>query len=118
MKIKSLLFVIIGIIIFSSCGNNSGRQSAPFNTQYGKPVGMVQLWTIDSSGAEPGSAAFELYKDSGNYYVKFLNRHYRLSRTRPFRAGDAILTYEFTSVEGYQYYLEDVTDEDTWFFRL
>lgn len=118
MKIKSIIYIILGITLLTSCGSNNSSQNKPYDTPYGNSVGLVQLWTVDSSGAEAGTNPFQLYESNGEYYVRFLGKYYRLYRTRAFYAGQAILTHEFTSVEGYHYYLEDVTNEDTWFFRV
>lgn len=123
MKIKSLFCTVTVLsLLLSSCGNNSNTSGSnyghPVDTTYGSPVALVQLWAIDINGVEPGLDPVELYKDAGNYYVKFLGKYYQLSRIRPFSAGNTILTHGFTTVEGYQYYLEDITDDDTWFFDL
>ena len=122
MKIKSLLCLVAGLtIILSSCGNDNntkGNYGRPVDTTHGKPVALVQLWSITCEGPETGLETFSLYKDNGCYYVEFYGRYYQLSRVRPFSAGDTILTYGFTTVEGYQYYLEDVTDDETWFFDM
>lgn len=118
MKIKSLLSILLGIILFSSCANGSESQGQKMDTTHGYPIGLVWLWTVDSDGPDSGTAMFELFQDSGTYYVKFYGKYYPLSRIRSYDTGNGVLTHTFTTVEGYQYYLEDVMDDETWGFDL
>lgn len=124
MKTKSLLYLIVGLTLtmtLPSCDNSSnvkGNYGQPVDKSHGSPIALVQLWTIGTYGPESGLATFELYKDNGSYYVKFYGKYYQLSRVRAFSADGAILTHGFRTVEGYQYYLEDVTDDETWFYDL
>lgn len=118
MKTKTIFYILLGCCLLLSCGNGESKPGQSNNDPYGSSVGLVQLWTVDSSGAEMGTATFELYEDSGNYYVKFYGTYYKLFRIREFSTGRTTLMYKFKTTEGYHYYLEDVTNEDTYFFRL
>lgn len=118
MKIKSLLSILLGIMLLSSCANTNEGQGQKIDTTHGYPIGLVWLWTVDSDGPDSGTAMFELFQDCGTYYVKFYGKYYPLSRIRAYDTGNGVLTHTFTTVEGYQYYLEDVTDDETWGFDL
>lgn len=110
--------ILLGITLLTSCANGNDNQSQQVDNTHGSPIGLVWLWTVDSNGADSGTATFELFQDNGSYYVKFYGRYYRLSRVSPYDTGRGVLTHTFTTVEGYQYYLKDVTDDDNWCFDL
>ena len=118
MKTKLILSILLGITVLSSCANSNESQRQLIDTTHGYPIGLVWLWTMDSDGPDSGTAMFELFQDGGSYYVKFYGRYYSLSRIRAYDTGRGVLTHTFTTVEGFQYYLEDVTDDDTWGFDL
>jgi hypothetical protein len=118
MKIKSLLKILVVITLFTSCANSNEDQGLLVDKTHGSPIGLVWLWTVDSDGAESGTATFELFQDNDNFYVKFYGKYYRLFRIIPYDTGKGYLTHTFTTVEGYQYYLKDVTDDDNWCFDL
>ena len=103
---KKLLLSICAIISFAllSCGGGNNDSTEKEYTPFGELVDHVFLWTIDSSGAEQGSAIFGLYENNGNYYVKFLGEYCRLSYY-PVEVDGVRLNYKIETKDGYTYFL-------------
>lgn len=103
---KKLLLSICAILALGliSCGGGSNDNDGGEYTSFGEYIAPVYLWTIDSSGAEVGTAIFDLYEKNGDYYVDFYGEYCKLSHN-PVEVDGVHLDYKIRTKEGYTYFL-------------